>query len=535
MLAGDDTDGKANNSASLEPTSPDSTACWFEVLAGDDTLCNEFNGGSLEELCALSPYAVCLMPLLEAIGWQGDPRRVAEALPHFADSFDVDDLVGVLGILNYQCLPIKVQPRNIDERFLPCLLVCRDGEPMVVRRRNEQTFEAFDGVKGQSIVLEQKQLAGTAYFFAPVEECKGAEVSDAASNPLRSVLRRFNGPLSQMLGMVWMNSLLAIALPLFILALYDWVIPTGSVETLFFLTAGVLFVFLFDFAVRVPRTRQLAFIGGRLDNVMGTQAFHHLMHLPRSLTARSPIGSQLARLKQFETLRDFFTGPLAGVFFELPFTLIFLIVLIWIAGPVALIPVGLAVLFVGAAFVVGPSMKRAAAEFSEARSQKQAFIIETVTYLRAIKGLGAEDTWRERSRELSARAAIAGFHSAQLNALIQSIAHTLMMGAGAAVLVYGASRVVASEMTVGALVASMALAWRMLGPLQMGFIGIFNIEQLRQGASQLNRLMRLKPERPPRRLATGYRTFRGEIAFQRVSMRYSQLWRAGDRWRGFCR
>ena len=505
------------------PVPLETSVCEPDLLAGDDTIRDAFNGGSLSELCAISPYAACLMPLLEAIGWQGDPRRVAEALPHFADSFDVDDLVGVLGILNYGCLPIRVKPRSIDERLFPCLLVGKDGTPLVLLRSMGQTFDAFDGATGELVALERRQLSGTVYLFAPSEDGDGAAANDPPADPLKSVLRRFNGPLKQMLGMVWVNSLLAIALPLFILALYDWVIPTGSVETLFFLTAGVLFVFLFDFAMRIPRTRQLSFIGGRLDNVMGTQAFQHLMHLPRSMTARSSVGAQLARLKQFETLRDFFTGPMAGVFFELPFTVIFLVAMIWIAGPVALIPVGLAVLFVGAALLVGPSMKRAATEFTEARARKQAFIIETVTYLRAIKGFGAEETWRERCRELSARAALAGFRSAQLNALVQTTAHTLMMGAGAAILVYGATRVVANEMSVGALIGSMALAWRMLGPLQMGFVGIFNLEQLRQGASQLNRLMRLKPERPPRRLATGYRTFRGEIQFQRVSMRYSAL------------
>ncbi len=494
-----------------------------DLHPGHDALYEAFSNGDVKQLCAISPFAACLMPLLEVLGWQGDPRRVAESLPHFADSFDVEDLVGVLGTLNYQCLAIRVKRGNIDKRLLPCLLVSPDGVPTVVTLRNGQTFDAFDSTKGQPTGLRRKQLVGMAYFFAPAEEDESAEANDPSANPLRSVFRRFNGPLSQMLGMVWMNTLLAIALPLFILLLYDWVIPTGSVETLFFLTAGVLFVFLFDLVVRVGRTRQMAFIGGRLDNVMGNQAFQHLLHLPRSMSARSPIGSQLARMKQFETLRDFFTGPLAGVVFELPFVVIFLIAMIWIAGPVALIPVGLAILFVGAAFIIGPSMKRAAAEFSEARTQKQAFIIETVTYLRAIKSLGAEDTWLERCRELSARAAIAGFRSAQLTALVQSTAHTLMMGAGAAVLIYGASRVVANEMSVGALVASMALAWRMLGPLQMGFVSIFNVERLRQSAYQLNRLMRLKPERPPRRLATGYRTFRGEIAFQRVSMRYSQL------------
>ena len=494
-----------------------------EAFPKGDRFGKAFLSGDMQALRSVSTFAVCLSPLLHALGWQGELRRVAEALPHFSDDFDIDDLMGVLARLRYECLSVKIVPRRFDPRLLPCLLVKHDGSPLVVFKQEGDDLEAFDGNQCCAISIRPSDLRGTAYYFSPVDKDVGAQTNGNGGGWVLSLFRTLRAPMWRTVGLVWMNSLIGLALPMFILLVYDWIIPTGSTEMLFTLAAGLVMVLVFDVALRIPRLRNMAFLGGRVDHQSGTQSFQQLLHLPMAFTNRAPLGAQMAQLKQFESLRDVFAGPIPGVFLEAPFAFIYLVALLWIAGDVAIIPLVLILIFAIATPLIGPLMKEAAAENSEARSQKQAFFTETLMYLRVIKGLGAEATWRERCRDLSARATISGFRAAQLTALVQAIAQALMVGAGFAVLVYGTMKVTAGEMSVGALVASMALVWRLLAPLQAGFLSIFKFEQLRQNVSQLNRLMQLKPERPPRRIATGHRNFRGEIAFQRVSMRYNQL------------
>ena len=506
------------------PPVPDGAARSDARAGGGDSdrLGRAFHGGDLSALRRVSPIAACLVELLDALRWRGEPRRVYEALPHFADTLEIGDLVRVFANLNYAAFSVKLTPDSLDPRLLPCLVVRKSASPIVVLRYEGQVFKVYDGVQRRVIGLARHKIAGVAYFFAPAEEDGWNRTEDPQGSWLGTFARRFHGPMWRMISVVWMNSLLALALPLFTLAIYDWVIPGGSVDALLLLGVGVSFVFAIDIALRALRLRHLAFTGGRIDNLMGTQAFQQLLHLPLALTERAPVGVQLARLRQFETIRDFFTGPLANVVFELPFTLVFIVALIWLGGELAWGPTILALTFILAALVVGPAMKRSAMASGDARSLKQAFLTEMIINLRPIKGLGAEDTWQERFRDLSARAAISGFRSAQLTSLVQTVAQALMISAGTATLIHGATLVAHDRMTVGSLVASMALTWRMLGPLQTGFLSVFGLEQMRQGAAQLNRLMRLKPERPPRRIATGHRTLNGEIAFQRVSMRYAQ-------------
>lgn len=490
---------------------------------GSDRLGRAFHGGDLSALRRVSPIAACLVELLDALRWRGEPRRVYEALPHFADTLEIGDLVRVFANLNYAAFSVKLGADSLDPRLLPCLVVRKGQAPIVVLRYEGQAFKVYDGEQRRIVALDRHQVTGVAYFFAPAEEDGWNRTEDPQATWLGAFVRRFHGPMWRMVGVVWMNSLLALALPLFTLAIYDWVIPGGSVDALLLLGAGVSFVFAVDIALRALRLRHLAYTGGRIDNLMGTQAFQHLLHLPLALTERAPVGVQLARLRQFETIRDFFTGPLANIVFELPFTLVFLVALIWLGGELAWGATILALTFVLAALAIGPAMKRSALASGDSRALKQAFLTEMIINLRPIKGLGAEETWQERFRDLSARAAISGFRSAQLTSLVQTVAQALMIAAGTATLIHGAMLVAYDQMTVGALVAAMALTWRMLGPLQTGFLSVFGLEQMRQGAAQLNRLMRLKPERPPRRIATGHRTLHGEIAFQRVSMRYGQF------------
>jgi ATP-binding cassette subfamily C protein/ATP-binding cassette subfamily C protein LapB len=333
--------------------------------------------------------------------------------------------------------------------------------------------------------------------------------------------RRFRGLAWQLFGVTFLCNILAIGVPLFTMAIYDWVIPSRSSETLYYLGFGVLFLIVIESLARLMRGRYLAYIGGRIDSIIGTAAFQRIIHLPVIMTERSSNGAQLARLRQFESIREFFTGPLAGVFFDLPFVVVFIAAIAWIAGPVAWIPLVLAAIFLMSATIIIPASKRAVAECGEARSIRQSLVVEAFSNLRSIKSCNGEQVWRERFRDLSARAADAGFRSSQISTIAQTMGQSLMLSAGVATLAYGTMRVMSAEMTVGALVASMALVWRALGPLQTGFLCLLRFEQVILGLRQLNLLMKLAPERDPDRILDPIRTFRGEVTFHQVSMRYS--------------
>lgn len=478
------------------------------------------HGGGVGGFKAISDAAACLVPLLNAIGWRGTPRHLAEALPHFADTLDVDDLVRVLGNLDYPCRVVRTSLSRLDGRLFPCIFVPDGGPALVVHEGDGESFTVFDGSTGAIAEIDGRGMSGTAYVVSQAGEQVAPHQSKDASWVV-SVAKRFHKQVLQLLALTFVTNLLALVMPLFIMVVYDRVIGANSLRTLAFLLIGVALALGCDLALRLIRARLLAYIGARIEMILGCAAFQQVINLPLIMTERTTVGSQLSRLKHFESVREFFTGQLAGVFLDLPFLAIFLLVIALVAGPLVLVPLLLMGVFVGFGAFVVPATQSAVTRAGETRMRRQGFVVEMFSHLRTIKTSAAEASWSERYRNISASCAKANFQAAQVSVLVQTVAQLLMLTAGIATLAFGALRVLDGDMTVGALVACMILVWRVLVPLQVAFLGLTRFEQIKQGLRQFDQLMRLEPERKSGEAGDPHRSLIGQIVFHRVSVRYS--------------
>ncbi len=475
--------------------------------------------GPLDGLRTATDLSACLLPLIEALGWRGDPRHIAEAIPHFSDSLDITDLANILANLGFRSRRMRARLDEIDSRLTPYLFVPDGRAAIVVLGVEAGSLDVFDGETGVRTRIPPHRWHGEACFFEPVQgEAPGAKPREKAW--FRGIIGRFRSLIGQVLGITLGLNLLALAIPLFVMAVYDRVVPTGSVVTLTYLAIGIAIALVSDVLLRAIRTRMLAFVGARLDNILGNAAFQRILFLPPSLTEGSTIGAQIARIKSFEAVREAFTGPLALVLLELPFAVLFVIVIGIIGGPVAFVPMAMIGLFALLGIVIGPIAHASVARMGRASSERQEFIVETLPSVRTIKHCGTESVWLERFRHLSADAAMAGFRNWQISSLVMTLSHVLMIGAGVATISFSVIQVLHGEMTLGALVASMILVWRVLAPLQTGFIAISRINQVRSGINQINALMSLRPERAPTAMKHPLRRMAGRVTFGRVSLRY---------------
>ncbi len=480
------------------------------------------HGDSLGGFDSLSDIAACLVPLLKDLGWRGNPRHVAEALPHFADSLDEDGLRAVLANLNYATRPIRIELRALDPRLAPFIFVPDTQPAMVVLGQEGPLVTIFNGATSMVENIEPKGIRGVAHIIENVADGNGAATAKPQpGNWFEGTARRFRGLVMQMLGITCITSLLALAVPLFIMTVYDKVLGSGSQQTLYYLAAGVCLALAADMGLRLIRGRILAYIGGRIDMILGTAAFQQILHLPVLMTERATIGSQVTRLRQFEAVREFFIGPMAGVVLDLPFAVIFVAVIALVGGHLAWIPIVLIALFAVIGLLVTPVLRRRVSRSSDAKAKRQGFLIEMLSQLRTIKFAAAEKVWSERYRHLSAAAAQTNFRTNQVTLLVQTVAQMLMLSAGIATLGVGTLLVLDAQITVGQLIASMALTWRVLSPLQTAFLSLTRIEQIKLGLRQMNQLMKLTREREPGRVVDRFRGLRGAITFNRVSLRYT--------------
>lgn len=465
---------------------------------------------------AASDLAACLLPLLKALGWKGDPRNVAEALPHFANDLDLTGLRNVMANLNYSSRPERLAIEQIDPRLLPCLFLPDRQHALVVKSNRGGEIEVFDSAVGESRRLENGSLRGTAYFFSAV-----VDPGPSRTGWFRTVLDRFRPLFWQAFFVTLFLNVMSLGAPIFVMNVYDKVIGTGSIPTLWAFCIGVGVALTFDTILRSVRARILAFIGARLDNIMGNNIFQHILSLPPGFTERATIGAQVARIKDFESVREFFTGPLATVFMELPFAIFYFAIIFMLGGVLALVPVVGTVFFIIGGMVVMPVVRKNVAVAGRAGSRRQEFLVETLSKMRAIKLSASEHDWLKRYREMSARAAYGGFKNGLFAAMVTGGANALIVASGMATIAVGVLGVIDGSMTTGGLIAAMMLVWRVLSPLQTAFTLIQRIEQVRGSINQINGLMNLKPERDPRAMVAPLKNLKGRVSFSRVSLRYS--------------
>ena len=465
---------------------------------------------------AASDLAACLLPLLKALGWKGDPRHVAESLPHFANDLDLTGLRNVMAQLNYSSRPVRVTLDEIDSRLVPCLFLPDNQAALVIRSKDAAGIEVYDSAQDQVRQLEDGKLKGTAYFFTAL-----GETAPSRTGWFRTVLERFRPLFWQAFFVTLFLNVIALATPVFVMNIYDKVIGTNSMNLLMALCLGVAFALVFDAILRAVRARILAFIGARLDNIMGNNIFQHLLALPPGFTERATIGAQVARIKDFESVREFFTGPLATVFMELPFAIFYFAIIFFLGGIIALVPVIATLLFIIGGYLARPGVRKNVSIASRAASRRQEFLVETLGKMRAVKLAAAEHNWTKRYRDMSARAAYGGFKNGIFAAMITTGSNILIVSSGLATISTGVLGVIDGTMTTGGLIAAMMLVWRVLGPLQTAFTLIQRVEQVRGSITQIDQLMNLKPERDPKAMVAPLKNLKGRVSFSRVSLRYS--------------
>lgn len=473
-------------------------------------------------MTAPSPLDACIDPLLNALHWRGTKRRRIEAEGPNGHR-ELGDVRNAMANLGFSSRTERTTLGMIDPRILPCLFLPTHGGPLVVLGATEEGNGrvCFDGATSSTVPVNDLGLRGTACFFALSQV---SATANAAARPglLRSLLGRFEGILLQLLGISFVTSLLALAPALYVQAVYDCIIGTAGYSALAYLTAGVALAILADAALRVLRAAALAYAGARLDYLVGVAIVKKLLSLSLVRLEKSPIGAQIARLRESEGLRNIFVGPLALALLELPFIAVFIAAIAVIGGYLALVPV----LLTATLIVIGFGMVRYAhhaARRASAQGDHQALLVETLSAMKTIKTGGAESIWFQRYRERSAQTAFAQLRHARVAAFTENLAQSINFIAGTATLAFGAALAMNGTISTGALIASMALVWRALVPVQSLFLAAARFQDVAQAARGIDQMMALPSEADfdgNRPAVARSRRFAGRIQLQRAVLRY---------------
>ncbi len=305
----------------------------------------------------------------------------------------------------------------------------------------------------------------------------------------------------------------------FIMTVYDRVIPNNALSSLAALTIGVIFAHLFDFTLKSLRGYFIDVAGQRLDATVGSAVFDSLTAM-RLDARKGGAGATASLVKEFETLRDFFSSATLTALIDLPFLFVFVGAVALVGGPVAIIPlIGVLAALIAGLVTQPLILKNAKAAMGEGH-QKHSVLIETLTGLETIKSVAAAPMMRERWRSSVLRQARIATAGRFINQLAVNFAGFAQQTSQVGVVVIGVMLVGAQEMTMGALIAAVILTGRAMAPLGQVAALLGRASGALSSYKALDDLMSARSEIEPGRSYLRRERLSGKIEFRAASFSY---------------
>ncbi|WP_169974417.1 MULTISPECIES: type I secretion system permease/ATPase [unclassified Campylobacter] len=423
--------------------------------------------------------------------------------------------------------------KEIDEispLVLPCILILRGKKACILESfedKNHAKIITPDMPNGSNIVeiskLKEEYLGYTYLLkreFIP-EESNNYLIDSKSEHWFWGTLKRSKKIYIDVLIASIVVNLFVLASPLFTMNVYDRVVPNNAVETLWVLALGVGFVYIVDLFLKFTRTYFLDIAGKKSDIIMSSLLFERVMDIKLSVKPKS-VGSFANNLREFDTVRNFFTSSTLVVLVDLPFSILFLLVIYFLSGAMVLVPMVFIVLIIIYTFLIKDPLQNSIKSTFEASAKKNGILIETLNGLETIKTMGATGhaqwNWEEATGEIANKS----IKSKLISASIGTVTSFLVQLNTVAVVVLGVYMIQDMKLTMGGLIAAVMLSSRAIAPMGQVASLLANFEQTKTAYESLKNIMNLPVERPDGKKFIRRNTFDGKIEFKNVSFSYPE-------------
>ena len=260
-------------------------------------------------------------------------------------------------------------------------------------------------------------------------------------------------------------NLLALGLPMVILQMYDRIIPNASITTLGFLVIGLCGVTMTEILLRIIRSSIINAVGSRFEHQANVGAFDKLltadlMHFQKESTA-----AYIDNMQSLNSVREFHLGQATLAAIDLPFVLIFLLLIWLIGGALVLIPLTLLALLIVSTAYIGQQLRGALDQRNVMDNRRYNFLIEVLAGIHTVKSMAMEPLMLRRYERLQAQSAEGVYELSRINSAGQGVGSTFSQAAIICLVGVGCLSVVDHSLTMGGLAACTMLSGRVLQPV----------------------------------------------------------------------
>lgn len=425
--------------------------------------------------------------------------------------------------------------QDIPSLAVPLVLMLHNEEAAVVVRiegvgRNRIYFlRQIDGLEQQLSHDELVSLyLGYCWFIKP--KVTADNRSDLPEYHLPKswfwkVIWRFKGYYYQVILATFIINFLALVSSLYVMNVYDRVIPNQAYETLWVLSIGVMLAILFEFLAKMIRGHLTDIAGKKADLIISSSIFRRMMAL-RLANRPTSAGSYANNLREFESVREFMTSASLLVLVDLPFLLLFITVIFIVGGKLAIVPAIIIPIVIIVGFIVQRPLSRYINESMKESSQRQGLAVEALEGIETLKTNNATGWAQERWDAYTAKTSASSIKVKDTANFMINFSVAMQQLNTVFLVLFGTYLIhnenTAERITMGALIAAVILSGRALSPLAQVAGLATRFQQAKLALEGLNNIIERPIERVPERKYISPSNIQGNITFENTCFQYQE-------------
>ncbi|MDB5983909.1 MAG: apxIB 2 [Pseudomonas sp.] len=418
---------------------------------------------------------------------------------------------------------------QIPEIAMPALLLLKEGRSAVLvgwaADGNARLLlsESDGGEVRVSRELLNDDYTGRVFFAQPQHQfdVNHGTLIPRARSWFRDTLKRSRWLYTDAIAASLLINIIAMAAPLFVMNVYDRVVPNQAASTLWVLSIGITGAYIFDLLLKSMRSLCLDLAGKKTDLIISATLFERIVGMAmRNRPAR--VGSFAQNIHEFQSLRDFLASLTLTSLIDLPFTILILLVIGLLGGNLVWVPV---VAFPVALLISYALQKPLAATMERSMAlaaERQSSLIETLAGLDAVKVNNAESERQYQWEQTIGTLSRLELRVKMLSSLAMNLTLLIQQLAGVIIIIFGVYQIIDGNLSMGGLIACYMLNGRALSPLGSLAGLLTRYQQARVTMVSVDQMMELPQERNYDERPLTRKTLQGAIEFRQVNFTYPQ-------------
>ena len=481
----------------------------------------------MAEALSKDALLLCLEELCRLYKLPGALKTIDSIYPKSAKPITLDKFVSIVKKINFVASVDELSMKALATQKLPLIYFDKNNQASLLLAIENGKYHIWEAALNQV-----SQITENVFKASYVKKCiliKPSTQHDGRVSFHESIIKpsgwfwesllKYKKVYVDVIVASLVVNILSIFSSLFSMNVYDRVIPNQAHETLWALAIGVFIAYIFDFLLRTLRSYFVDTANKKGDNEISAMLFERVMGLRLEHRPTSS-GSMANTLKEFDSLRDFFTSATLLSVVDLPFVLIFILVIGWIGGYLFLVPLLAIPLIIFSGLIFQPALERAMNLNLTEASQKHGLLIESISNLEAIKSLSTEGYFQNKWESILEASSASSFRSKFLATIIINLTSFIQQVAYVLIIVIGVYLIEKNALTMGGLVACTILASRAMAPLAQISSLLIRFQTASHALRGLNQLIASEQERPSNKKFLHRPSFDGGIQFDKVTFNY---------------